>query len=90
MCTLRSLRDETRSPRYSVEEIVWVHGVRDCFPDWQALLPLLAAGILGRGESVPERRGEEDAFDAHQGVGEAVGKVAVGEAVGGLEDVLVD
>lgn len=76
-------------PQHAEDQVGRVESVEYCPPDWQAT-SCGSRRVLGRGESVPKARGEKDAFDADEGVGEAVEEVAVGEGWGGVDDVLVE
>jgi hypothetical protein len=74
--------DDHHSPHDTVKQIVRVQRVQDGFPKRQATQSGLGC-ILRRRESVPERRREQDRFDAHESIWEAVHQIAVGEARGG-------
>ena len=85
----RAANQETHGSRHAVDHIVGVQSIDHCSPDWYATHAGLVR-IFGGRESIPERCGEEYCFDAHESVWHAVEQVAVGEAIGGFEDVFVD
>jgi hypothetical protein len=72
-----------------VDHIVRVQGIDHCSPERHTTHAGLVRVFGGR-KSVPERCGEEYCFDAHESVGDAVEQIAVGETIGGFEDVFVD